>query len=145
MNRSRGARPLLRVTEEKPPKAYSKHLAKRQSSCQSPPNLPTVQFCADFQASTSDCIDLGNRLKGQTLTAPYTDSQNSCELAIEASTPNFQVQGDDIGQRIIDDANACNTNPGIVGEVDDTGADGYTFYFGQLCGKFGFGYDGCTE
>lgn len=147
MRKARGARPLLlSTTEDKslPADARANVLKKRQDDCQSPPNLPTVQCCSAFSAKTSDCIDLGNSLKGQTLTTPFTTSMGGCELAIESTSPNFQVAGDDVGQRIIDDANACNDDPGIVGQVNDTGADGYTFYFGQLCGEFGFGYDGCV-
>lgn len=143
MKKSRGARPLLDLERPKAPL----HKAKRQDNCPSPPGLPDVHCCGAFQAKSDDCIALGNSLKGQTLTTPYTATSGSCELAIEASTPGFVVQGDDVGQRIIDDTPACdepNGNTQIVGKVADYGAPDYQFYFGQLCGEFGFGYAGCT-
>ncbi|KAM7192622.1 hypothetical protein V8F33_008233 [Rhypophila sp. PSN 637] len=97
------------------------------------------------------CKALANSLRGKTLQLPYVTSKDNCDLAIFAHFQRRTANGDTVADRISHDTDLCKSSGSrpVVGSQKDTTQEkylfyGYTIWFGNLCGRFGFGIANCV-
>jgi hypothetical protein len=102
--------------------------------------------CAPGAATKSDaCRDAASEIEGRggDLTLPFREGFTDCQVAIEQTKPGLTYSASEVAEKIRYGADACD-NKGYIGSVDDTRDSERHLFFGRLCGKFGFGYGGCT-
>lgn len=128
-----------------PEPASAPHLVARQNpepgvECRSSLNPPSVDACKK----------LADSIRGQTLSLPFTTSVDDCDLAVFGHFRDLSASGDKIADRISHDSDLCasaGSDP-VVGSQKDTTQElifvGFTIWFGNLCGRFGFGMANCV-